>query len=141
MKIFPLPRRCSPIRGQIRLALLIAFSIFSSVNAQTASPSGAEAGIEGVISMSPGHPGPIRPGIPNSRPLAGTEFAVEKDGKIVASFRTNEQGSFKIALAPGHYTISAKEKKSSIGRFGPFEADVAAGQFTKVQWTCDSGMR
>ena len=29
----------------------------------------------------------------------------------------------------------------SVGRYGPFEADVTAGQMTKVEWRCDTGMR
>jgi hypothetical protein len=32
-------------------------------------------------------------------------------------------------------------RKTSIGRFGPFEADVTQGKMTKVQWECDSGIR
>ena len=56
-------------------------------------------------------------------------------------FTTDDQGRFRTALAPGHYKVSLKGKTSSIGRYGPFEVDVVAGQTTKVQWQCDSGMR
>jgi hypothetical protein len=44
-------------------------------------------------------------------------------------------------LPPGRYTVSLKGKKTGVGRFGPFEVDVVAGQITKVQWQCDSGIR
>ena len=59
----------------------------------------------------------------------------------VASFKTDDQGHFRVSLPPGHYTVSRKSGQSRIGRFGPFDVDVTAGQVTKVQWSCDSGMR
>lgn len=99
------------------------------------------AGVEGVILISPSHPGPIREGVPSSAPLAGKEFSVQNQSGQVASFKTDEQGHFRVNLAPGHYTISLKDGKRRIGRFGPFEVDVVAGKMTKVEWACDSGMR
>src|SRR3954465_911116 len=100
-----------------------------------------ETGIEGVIMLSPSHPGPIRQGVRSSKPLADVEFSVQKDGGEVASFTTDAHGSFRVALKPGHYTVTAKNRAQRIGHFGPFEADVAAGKMTTVEWACDSGMR
>ena len=105
------------------------------------TPSGAATGIEGVIAISPIKAGPVRADAPSSRPLANTAFAAENQKGEVASFTTDGQGRFRIPLSPGHYKVSLKERTSSIGRYGPFEVDVAAGQMTKVQWQCDSGMR
>jgi hypothetical protein len=103
--------------------------------------SGAETGIEGVITISPAQPGPSRVDAPSSKPLANTAFVVENEKGEVASFTTDDQGRFRTLLAPGHYQVSLKGRKSTIGRFGPFEADVASGKMTKVQWECDSGIR
>ena len=74
-------------------------------------------------------------------PLATATFSVEKENAEVGSFITNEEGRFRVSLPPGHYKISLKGKKTSIRRFGPFEADVAPGKMTNVQWECDSGIR
>ena len=100
-----------------------------------------ETGLEGVISISPIRGGPEMVGVPNSRPLANIDFIVKKGDETVASFKTDDQGRFRLRLAPGHYTVSMKDGKRGIGRHGPFEVDVAAGQIKQVQWTCDSGMR
>jgi Prealbumin-like fold domain len=105
------------------------------------TPSAGESGIEGVITISPANPGPTRDDAPASMPLANATFAVEKNNGEVASFTTDNQGRFRVSLSPGHYKISLKGRKSSIGRFGPFEADVAPGKMTNVQWECDSGIR
>jgi Prealbumin-like fold domain len=121
----------------------IAIMATTSCSAQTdptpASDSGT--GIEGVIAMGPIHGGPVRPGIPTSKPLANTQFVVKNKTSEVASFTTDDQGKFRVALAPGHYTVFMKNKKGAIGHYGPFEVDVVAGKMTTVNWECDTGMR
>jgi hypothetical protein len=123
--------------------LLIAFPlIVMAVYGSTGqTPSPGESGIEGVITISPAHPGPSRIDAAASTPLANTTFAVEKNNGEVTSFITDGQGRFRVALPPGHYKISLKGRKSSIGRFGPFETDVTPGKMTNVQRECDSGIR
>jgi hypothetical protein len=105
------------------------------------SPSAGESGIEGVITISPANPGPIRADAPASMPLANATFVVENKNGEATSFTTDGQGRFRLSLTPGHYKVSLQGRKTTIGRFGPFEADVAAGKMTKVQWDCDSGIR
>jgi hypothetical protein len=105
------------------------------------TPSAGESGIEGVITISPSQPGPSRVDAPGSKPLANTAFVVESQKGEVTSFTTDDQGHFRIPLGPGQYTVSIKGRKTTIGRFGPFEVDVVSGKMTKVQWECDSGIR
>jgi hypothetical protein len=126
--------------NKLHFALLasITFDLFSCM--ALAEPE-AETGLEGVITISPIRGGPEIVGVPNSRPFANIDFIVKKGDETVASFKTDEQGRFRLRLAPGHYTVSMKEGKRGIGRHGPFEVDVVAGQIKQVQWTCDSGMR
>jgi hypothetical protein len=112
-----------------------------SANAQPTPQPDNASGVEGVISVGPIRGGPARAGIPNSRPLANTAFVVENEKGAVASFQTDEQGRFRISLPAGHYTISIKDRKGRIGRYGPFAVDVTAGQTTTVEWHCDTGMR
>ena len=116
--------------------------IFTAVCACTGqNPSGGESGIEGTITISPARAGPVREGEPTSMPLANVAFVVENNQGEVASFTTDEKGHFRVSLPQGHYKVSLKGRKSSIGRFGPFEVDVASGKLTNVQWECDSGIR
>ena len=121
----------------IILLLLIIASCFSS--GQTPFPSGT--GLEGVITIAPIHPGPTREGIPDSGPLAGAAFSVENEKGLVASFTTDDQGRFRISLAPGHYTVSVQNKERRVRGCGPFDIDVVAAKMTKVEWRCDTGMR
>lgn len=133
------------MRNPYLLSIFVVFlTLFSRGVPAQPSPTpkpGPETALEGVISAGPIHGGPSRQGVPDSRPLANTEFRVEKENGTVASFKTDDQGRFRISLPPGHYTISRKEGKTAVGNYGPFEVDVTAGQIKKVQWSCDTGIR
>jgi hypothetical protein len=104
-------------------------------------PEAADTGIEGVITVGPTHGGPVRPGMTSSAPLANATFVVGNENGAVAEFTTDDHGRFKVSLAPGHYTVTKKAWQKGIGRYGPFDVDVVAGQMTKVEWHCDTGMR
>ena len=103
--------------------------------------SDSETGIEGVITISPARAGPVRADEPSSKPLPNATFAVENQSGEVASFTTDQEGRFRLPLAPGHYKVSLKGKKGGIGKYGPFEVDVATSKMTSVQWNCDTGLR
>jgi hypothetical protein len=124
----------------LRITLLLSTILCCSL-AQTQPTPDVRTGIEGVITVSPVHGGPARVGVPDSRPLADTDFVVQNDKGPVTSFITDDQGRFRVSLAPGHYTVSIKQRRGGIGRYGPFDVDVVAGQMTKVEWQCDTGMR
>src|SRR6266581_202488 len=123
-----------------RFLIILGLLVMAACVSPGQTPSGAETGIEGVITISPTQAGPVRDDSPASRPLANAAFAVENEKGQAASFTTDGQGHFRTSVPPGHYKVSMKGRKSSIGRFGPFEVDVVAGKMTKVQWECDSGI-
>jgi len=128
----------------LRSLSLIAFLVFAGFCGAQTSPvpraSPRDTGIEGIISRAPAHPGPERPGIPNSAPWAGVTFSVMGAAGPVADFTTDAQGAFTVSIPAGHYTVTRKGQQK-IGHCGPFDVDVVDGQMTKVAWQCDSGMR
>lgn len=128
-------KRMRPRVFHTTLALLC---MFSSLGSGQSSP---ESGLEGVITISPTLPGPIKADTPTSVPLPNTTFIVENETGTTASFTTDDSGRFRISLKPGHYRVSKKGQKPAIGHFGPFDADVVASKMTKVEWECDAGTR
>ena len=122
------------IRGAILIALLA-----TAVVAQSVAPGAS--GIEGTIAVSPIHGGPIREGEEASvAHVANATFVVKAGDNIVKTFRTDGEGRFEVSLPPGHYVIAREGAPPHVGCWW-FEADVTAGQMTKVKWTADSGMR
>jgi hypothetical protein len=120
------------------LALLVTYGSMSS--GQIEPDRGT--GIEGVITVSPTRPGPIRAGsdVPNAAPLPNAVFSVENEKGKVTSFTTDNQGRFRVSLKPGHYVIALAEHRFP-RPCGPFEIDVESAKMTKVEWRCDTGMR
>jgi hypothetical protein len=126
----------------IILLLALAMTVHLSAADPGSTPEpGQETGLAGIITIGPTHGGPIRPGMASSLPLAHADFVVQQEDREVASFTTDVNGRFRVSLPPGHYTVSKKGKKGGIGKYGPFEVDVVAGQVATVEWHCDTGMR
>ena len=118
-------------------ATLLALFRMTAV-AETPPPT--PSGIEGTIVVSPSRPGPIRKDEgPSVAPVRNAQFLVKAGDATVKTFTTNGEGRFQVALPPGHYVIEREGAAPRIGRWR-FEADVVAGQMTKVNWTADSGM-
>lgn len=124
-------------RSFIVLGLLLISFVPAPTNGQAPSPS---TGIEGLISVSPSHGGPIREGMVDSTPLANVTFEITSDAGAGAVFTTDSAGKFRVSLSPGRYKIKMREA-NKFPRCGPFEAEVTAAGFNKVEWVCDSGMR
>ena len=126
---------------ELFLILLALFCCVARAETQPIPPSEAGTGLEGSISLHGISGGPVRQGVPDSKPLANTTFVVKKEDLTVASFTTDDQGRFRISLPSGHYSISKKDWTSRVGFYGPFEVEIVAGQTKKVQWNCDTGMQ
>jgi hypothetical protein len=120
----------------IVFALLITCVGFGQFNRATA------AGIQGVITVRPTRPRPIRAGseLPDAAPLSNASFTITSENGSVRSFTTDTEGRFRVLLKPGHYVVSLAENRFP-RPCGPFEVDVLPGKMTDVQWRCDSGMR
>ena len=120
------------------LGLLFLYA-FESSNS-LAQQRGMTTGLEGQIRVGPTHGGPIHKGVDDSQPLANATFVVKQRERVVASFETDGQGRFHVALPAGKYFVSKKDWKGLAGNYGPFEVDIVAGQVKKVEWKCDTGM-
>ena len=127
-----------PTKLRLFLALLVTYG---SMSFGQTEPERA-TGIEGVITVSPTRPGPIRAGsdVPNAAPLPNAVFSVENDKGTVTSFTTDNLGQFRVSLKPGHYVVALAEHRFP-RPCGPFEINVESAKMTKVEWRCDTGMR
>src|SRR5256714_11447120 len=95
--------------SRVILVSVLMCSYFSVAQTQPSPTPQPGTGIEGLITVGPTHGGPTRVGAPDSKPLANRTFVVENEKGTVASFATDDQGRFRISLAPRHYTASPNE--------------------------------
>jgi len=124
-----------------RAVMAASLMTLCSMTAAAATPAPGTSGIEGTIVVSPIRPGPIRKDDETSvAPVRNEQFAITAGDATVKTFTTDGEGRFQVALPPGHYVIVKEGATARIGRWR-FEADVVAGQMTRVNWTADSGMR
>ncbi len=119
----------------------IASTLIVCMTIRAEMPSPNTSGIEGTIVVSPSRPGPIRKDEgPSVAPVGNSQFVVKAGDAIIRTFVTDGEGHFQVALPAGHYVILREGVAPRVGHWR-FEADVVAGQVTKVNWTADSGMR
>ncbi len=76
------------------------------------------------------------------KPIAATITVSTNDGGIVASATSRSDGTFRIPLSPGTFTLTARAPGS--GAFGvskPVDVVVVLGRYTHVDLMVDSGIR
>ena len=127
--------------AHVHISIVAATFIALFSMTAVATPPPGTSGIEGTIVVSQTRPGPIRKDEePRVAPVGNVQFVAKAGDATVKTFTTDGEGRFQVALPPGHYVIVREGAPPRIGRWR-FEADVVAGQVTKVNWTVDSGMR
>ena len=108
------------------------------MNAETTA---LPTGIEGTVTVSPGHGGPSREGVPDSAPMKNANFLVEGTAGKVATFKTDDQGNFKVALPPGRYSIKIQERMMKARGCGVTDIEVTTTGYKKIELNCDIGLR
>lgn len=125
-------------KRQLWIATALMALVVSSMKGETTASA---SGIEGTVMISPIHGGPSRLGVADSAPMPNTNFFVETAAGKVATFKTDQQGNFKVELPPGRYAIRIQNPKIKGRGCGLTDIEVSAGSFKKVRLDCDSGMR
>jgi hypothetical protein len=85
--------------------------------------------------------GPITPVCvaeqPCSAPAAGAVLAFSRSGQVIARTRVRADGSYRIALSPGMYSVRAVSARP----LDPSSAWVRQGRFRHVDFAIDTGIR
>src|SRR2546423_13009486 len=120
-----------------RLVALAAAVAASSAGAATGATS---SGLRGLVTR-----GPIAPvcaaGEPCSEPAKNVTLVFSRNGRVVRRARTNDQGRYRIALAPGLYAVRLTPKPS-IGRgLEPGRVRVLCARVRRGGFSIDTGLR
>lgn len=120
--------------------LLIALCL--SLTGCSRAPVAADSGIVGTVMIGPSCPVEM-PGLDCAdRPYQATITLLTLSGDKVARFTTDENGQFRVNLAPGEYILHP-ESPEDMGL--PYSAEqtftVVEGEFAELLVTYDSGIR
>ena|SRR2546423_14912871 len=105
------------------------------------SGGAASSGVEGRVTIGPtcpverpDSPCPDAPYVARIRVLSGSD--------VVASGTSAKDGTYRIAVAPGTYTVEADPVSAGgIARSAPAHVVVRAGAFSHLDLSFDSGIR
>jgi hypothetical protein len=129
------------LRASAGFFLTLAIATLFVTDVQMKAETAPGTGIEGTVSFSPIHGGPIKEGEPASAPMANAALVIETAGGSIKTVTTDAQGHFKIELPPGRYSVRTEKTGMRGRRCALIDVDVIAGEFKQVQLNCDTGMR
>jgi hypothetical protein len=129
------------LRASAGFLLTLAVVTLFVTALQMKAESTPGTGIEGTVSFSPTHGGPIKEGEPGSAPLANAALVIETASGSIKTVTTDAQGHFKIELPPGRYSLRTEKTGMRGRRCALVDIEVSAGEFKQVQLNCDTGMR
>jgi len=100
------------------------------------------SGIRGKVLRGPVAGGPLTENAPSEAPFSATFSVRDTEGNEVARFRSDEEGSFELLIAPGDYLIVA-DASSPVFRpeEQPQPVTVPAGEIVELTLRFDTGMR
>jgi hypothetical protein len=78
---------------------------------------------------------------PCSKKGAGVKLRFWRGGRAVGSIVSGEGGRYRIALAPGLYTVTSPSAMRPKGSVRPSPVRVFAGRFRGVDFYVDTGIR
>jgi hypothetical protein len=117
------------------LAALAAFVAVTSAGAATSS-----SGLRGIVTR-----GPIAPVCVAEQPCDGPARNVtllfSRDGRVTRRTTTDEQGRYRVALAPGVYRVRLAMRQTVGREVEPSWARVAPNRFRRVDFSFDTGIR
>jgi carboxypeptidase family protein len=126
------------------VVLMIGVGLLVTACADTALVGGSgsgDAGIQGRVLLGPMCP-VQQVGSPCPDKAIKADITVtDADGKTVATSHSDADGSYRIALPPGSYTVAAKRPDDSFGFGKPVTVEVSGRTFVNLNLLVDSGIR
>ena len=128
--------------GAVLLVLLVA-SLLGSCGDEPAAGEGS-SGITGRVVLGPTCPVEREDTPCPDRPYDGARLRIIErgTGDVAATVTADDQGRFRLPLAPGEYVVDAEPTEGRPLPFAkPVDVTVRPGEYTNVTLAFDSGIR
>ena len=97
-------------------------------------------GLRGIVLRGPITP-VCRVEVPCDAPFSA-DFSIDRNGRVVSQFRSDQDGRFEVALEPGTYRIvPASNAPIMFPASQAKTVDVLTSGFTEIRLTFDTGIR
>jgi hypothetical protein len=126
-----------PLRSLALALTIVAGLVPALASAGPAHLHGHHCGLYGQATEGPLTP-VCRRDVPCDGPAGDARLIFLRGGRIVASTRTGATGSYRIALRPGHYSISSN---IGMGTVEPSTTTVSRGEYSRLDFRLDTGIR
>lgn len=127
---------------RVPASLLLAFVAVLACGAasERGGDRALDSGVRGIVRLGPSCPVVIAGSPCPDLPYRGLVSASDADGEV-ARVETDDDGRFRMPLAPGSYTLVAVVEGGGPPTAKPETVRVRIGTFTKVALTVDTGIR
>lgn len=127
------------------LTIALAVSILAGCGDQDPGTTLDQSGVAGRVHLGPQCPVETEGDRCADEPAAASRVTVAKQlpgdsysgGEVVARTTTDSDGSYRVAVAPGEYVVTADAGMSC----ELMDARVTTGAYTTVDIPCDTGIR
>ncbi len=116
---------------------LVSAGLLVLIGAASASVTGS--GLRGLVMLSPTRPVCLEEQ-PCSKPAAGVVIVFRRDGRAAASVTTRADGTYRVLLRPGTYTVVAPRYRVGSG-VTPRTVRVPKGRVARVDLEIDTGIQ
>ena len=120
-------------------ALVVALVLAVLVPIDAASDSASSSGLRGLVTLSPTRPVCIEEQ-PCSKPAAGVVLVFRRDGGVVTRVTTRADGTYRVLLRPGRYTVAAPRYRLGSG-IAPHTVRVPRGRVAHLDFEIDTGIQ
>ena len=131
--------RLGPAQAPFLLALTLLLALTACGSDALLGPDAAQ-GIDGLVLSGPQCPVQTLEDPCPDLPLEATIDVRLRDGARVTTVRSDVDGRFRVGLEAGAYTL-VPENGNPFPTASPVEVDVAAGAYTEVTVSYDTGIR
>lgn len=118
--------------------LLLGLALVVAAACGTANGTTVSGGLYGNVTKGPITP-VCREGVPCDGPAAGLTLVFSRNGAVVARTTTRQDGSYRLALEPGRYSVRTVPR--GLIPPEPAVATVAADRSRRIDFFVDTGIR
>ena len=124
----------------MRFALLVAAVLALLLPATGLVAATTPSGLRGTVVCSPSRPVCVEDA-PCTKPAAGLVLVFSRAGAVVARTTTRADGSYRVPLRPGAYTVRAPAAPRVGAGVKPRLVRVPKDRFARVDFVVDTGLQ